>query len=396
MLPAETEAKETAAGREKRPVMRRKRRRQARRSRPASAQPPESPHCHHSSLADKASDYEDIWNTSPGDDDDDDEGEDAAGGGGAEPSDVVLIRLASVEDTANLSEPSERRKSSASSASSTTSSADEYKATTPASSDGAIRSGGASPVSRSLTSSPERPPPAESLPEATDVEQIEPPESIQEESCKAKRKSITIVEIRHDSPEDKENIPEEKAPEQSQSVPLELTESAPAIRRRSSNSSNDGSRRTSPLYSEPADALPPSQQHQTAWMKNSVGGTRRPLPPPPPPSVPPPASTTTTMDFQTFTKDGYVRCTLPALSAKPPSQPPKVSSLPPMSSGKGKQVSLPKPPRQLPRSFASASLPSPASHAPPPSVFYLPTATEDNSLTIQVTPKKSIRWIVTF
>ena len=253
----------------------------------------------------------------------------------------------------------------------------------------------------------------DSLPE----HHIDPPELFQEESMSGKRKSITIVEIRHDQEqkietqwkesdemkplaEDKENIPEEEEEEEKTLVEEPLIV---AVRRRSCSSnegSRDNSRRTSPLYSEPADAIPPSQQ-QAAWMKKQQQN-QRPLPQPPPLSVSIVPTTTTsssatvpttpTMDFQTFTKDGYVRCTMPALTTK---SNPRVTVQPSLSAGlnnKSKQVSMPKPPRQLPHTVASsAALPSlPPAAAKPPlppsssSVFYLPTATEDNSLTIQV------------
>lgn len=382
---------------ERRPVLRRKRRRQRRKrssSSTSSAVPP-SPHCHHSSLADKASDYEDIWGTSPGDSQDE-EVEEAEGDDDATGSPVARpAQLAHEEDTA-LSER-------CCSMSSNRSSNSTLEKATSASSDHRADDDNGLPASRSLTSSPEL---MSSLP----VERIEPPELFQEE-----RRSITIIEIRH-SPvrlekaekeegdeeeveqvvivrpetEDKENdIPEPPL------VNLNEEPSTVSLRRRTASCSSstesgsrDNSRRTSPLYSEPADAIPPQLQPPPAWLKKQQ--QKRPLPQPPF-STSNTSTTATTMDFQTFTKDGYVRCTLPALTQSSfSSTNPRVTVLPPLAGGlnnKSKQVVMPKPPRQLPTSsFSRDQHDQPRAHALPSSVVYLPTATEDDSLTIQVYP----------
>jgi len=353
---------------ESRPVLRRKRRRQ-RRKRSSNSEAPLSPHCHHSALADKSSDYEDIWGTSPGDshdDEADEEGEDEE----ETPIDPRPVVLAHEEDT-TLSE----RCCSMSSGRSSVSTMEKPASDHPIS----------SPTSRSLTSSPEQ------LVDLIEPEvTIEPPESFQEE-----RKSITIIEIRHSpvpieaenddcgGPEDKENnVPEPPA------LVILAEDAMIAVRRRScssnesNNNSRNNSRRTSPLYSEPADAIPPNQQPPPSWTKKQQQQLGRPLPQPPASGV------TASMDFQTFTKDGYVRCTLPPLpqsSSSTTIHPNRVTVLPSITSSgpmnnRSKQVVMPKPPRQIPAVTV---------RDPPPAAVYLPTATEDDSLTIQV--RKSIR-----
>ena len=102
-----------------------------------------------------------------------------------------------------------------------------------------------------------------------------------------------------DEAENKENVPNASAAAVMETV---------AVRMRSGiirSSHQELSRRTSPLYSEPADALTPGIH--PPWMTNQA----RPLPSLP--SFPPP-------ELSTFAKDGYVRCNLPAWNSTSPPQ----------------------------------------------------------------------------
>lgn len=316
----------------RRPVRRRRKPRRRRSSAPLS------PQCHHSSLADKASDYEDIWGTSPGashDEDDD------------------PVPLANEEDVASLSDREEQeeietnvdRMSSSTSSSSSNSTLE--KLTSSASSSDRREM---AVSSRSLTSSPE----AAIIIEESNDEIRPPPSPFQEQE--EQRRSVTIIEIRGSPP-----LPEENKLNNDVITPEVITEELPVRLRTNSTDSCRGetnSRRTSPLYSEPADALPTTT---TNWMKNN----QRPLP-----SIPnPPASS----DFTTFTKDGYVRCTLPTPKMLPPSGQ-RVNSI------KGKQVSMPKPPRLNQTPSAGSVVDQRKAF---PSSIYLPNPGDD-SITIQV------------
>lgn len=120
------------------------------------------------------------------------------------------------------------------------------------------------------------------------------------------RKSAASNDDPADEAENKENVPNASATAVMETV---------AVRMRSGSirgSHQELSRRTSPLYSEPADALTPGIH--PPWMTNQT----RPLPSLPP--FPPP-------ELSTFAKDGYVRCNLPAWhSASPPQTKIKVIS----------------------------------------------------------------------
>ena len=322
----------------RRPVQRRRKPRRRRSTAPLS------PHCHHSSLADKASDYEDIWGTSPGASHDEDEDDDI------DPRPVVL--LANEEDTALSDRPEEEeeeeeiREDDSISKSSSNSTLEKM---TSASSDRPDEI----PASRSISSSPE---PA-ILDETEEIRPPSPFQQTEEEEEKPQRLSVTIIEIRN-SPtmemqevDNKENVPDIVE------VP---------VRRRASCSSTESrgeanSRRTSPLYSEPADALPP----QLAWKNSSQQGRPLPLPP-------------GSNDFTTFTKDGYVRCTLPTQNQ---SNAPRVNVLPPTGqrNNRGKQIVMPKPPRP-PANTVTAAVEQRKAF---PSTIYLP-APGDDSITIQV------------
>lgn len=336
------------------------RRRKPRRSDRTSV--PSSPHCHHSTLADKASDYEDIWAASPTASHSEDDGDGRPPGrrSGSPPDDdsAPLIDL-SGPDVAG------RRRDSVSSRSSSSSRSTVENETSESSLDGRRDS-------RSLTSSPET-----ALGE--DPDRIEPPEAFQqpkEEPVRTEAASVTLIEIRS-SPTSSPTP--EKAPEKKEDDKENQPEIA--MRRRTSNSSNESkeettSRRTSPLYSEPADALPPEVIAQIARAKAG-----RPLPVPP--------FGQPVADVSTFTKDGYVRCTLPALTQPSPIA---TSSLPPVASKpsngglvghpRSKHVALPKPPLPLPNQPAAS--PVPAEHRRAfPSLIYLPP---EDSVTIQARP----------
>lgn len=94
-----------------------------------------------------------------------------------------------------------------------------------------------------------------------------------------------------DAAENKENVPNASTASVMETVAVRMRPGS--IR----SSHQELSRRTSPLYSEPADALTPGIH--PPWMMNQA----RPLPSLPP--FPPP-------ELSTFAKDGYVRCNLPA------------------------------------------------------------------------------------
>ena len=344
------------------------RRRKPRRRRSTA---PLSPHCHHSSLADKASDYEDIWGNSPGASHDEDEDVEDP------PKPVVL---ANEEDTALSDKPEDEdaemveiRDDNISSVS--TSSNSTLEKMTSASSDRRLS------ISRSLSSSPE----PESLVDVhVEPEEIKPPSPFQqkEEEEEPQRLSVTIIEIRN-SPaieiEEQQVVQENHkiqiVQENKENAMPELTEVA-LVRRRTSCSSTESreeinSRRTSPLYSEPADALPA----QIAWKKSQQQGRPLPLPPPFPPS-------SNTSDFTTFTKDGYVRCTMPSLTQSQSN--PRVNVLPPAGqrstiNNRIKQIAMPKPPIP-PQTTKSSAIEQRKAF---PSVIYLPSPGDD-SITIQV------------
>ena len=415
----------------RRPLMSQQQRRRRPRRQRSSSSGGQSAHCHHSSLADKASDYEDIWGTSPGASDNENVEQDQGSGSGVSaqalaPKPLLAALLANQEDTALSDHQRESYRSTSSSdrnsCSSSSSTSSLHKSSSVSSCD---RVGGTSPTSSSHSlcsgGSPEpdqRPlPPSESTQidnqnEEEDVEPIEPPLLFQQP--RQSTGSVTIVQIggRNGSPdvpmidqeEDEEENDDSKkilAVAQCQveennkenNLPLSLSTIEPpveelTVRRRTScngsssaESSKNNSRRTSPLYSEPADALPPQLAAQY-WIKN--GQQSRPLPMPP--SFPSAAS-----DFTTFTKDGYVRCTIPTVVQSPkisggtvlPSQPQRPAS---GNNNKSKQVGLPKPPRQLPPPAAATTTTASTSEHRKifPSLIYLPTVNEDNSLTIQV------------
>ncbi|XP_057367843.1 protein sprint-like [Daphnia carinata] len=322
------------------------RRRKPRRRRSTA---PLSPQCHHSSLADKASDYEDIWGTSPGasHDEDADEGYDPP------PRPVIL---ANEEDTALSDRPEDEICH------------ENYSATSSSSNSTLEKMTSVSPERRpSISSGPE------SLVDVIEPEEIKPPSPFQEEP---QRLSVTIIEIRNNPVPEIDHQQEDKIQmqvENKENAEPDTSEIVALVRRRTSCSSTESrgetnSRRTSPLYSEPADALPP----ELAWKHQQPG---RPLPVPPFPSVP-------TTDFSTFTKDGYVRCTLPSLT--PSQSNPRVNVLPPTgqrpisNNNRGKQVVMPKPPTG---SSITTSLPIEQRKAFP-SVIYLPAPGED-TVTIQ-------------
>jgi hypothetical protein len=241
-------------------------------------------------------------------------------------------------------------------------------------------------VSRSLSSSPE--------PESSVDAQVEPEEEIkppspfqqEEEQVEPQRLSVTIIEIRNSpaieieeqvvSSLDNHKIQTVQVQENKENAVPELTEVA-LVRRRTSCSSTESreetnSRRTSPLYSEPADAVPA----QLAWKKSQQAGRPLPLPPPFPPSSNP-------SDFTTFTKDGYVRCTLPSLTQSQSN--PRVNVLPPTGqrstvNNRIKQIAMPKPPLPPPQSSKTLGIENRKAF---PSVIYLP-APGDDSITIQV------------
>ena len=187
-----------------------------------------------------------------------------------------------------------------------------------------------------------------------------------------------------------------------ENVPTEDSETLPVVRRRppSSNSNNSNgsskeskdsgaqTKRTSPLYSEPADALPPSLGAHPplpigpCWLKNKT----RPLPLPPP--FP---SSGNCADFSTFARDGYVKC-LAASSTSAAAgvavaggalwlSNPQTSAQPPKA--KGKVVQMPKPPTGLPPIAGSGSSRKKSAF---PSVIYLPPTCEP-STSLQV-----MRW----
>lgn len=356
------------------------RRRKARRRRSSA---PLSPQCHHSSLADKASDYEDIWGTSPGashDEEDDHHHQVPRPILLANEEDMALSDRTDMED--EMVDIIRHVNSTTASSSSSNSTLEKM---TSASSDRREF-----PASRSLSSSPEQ-----TVLDDPHPEDIKPPSPFQEKE--AQRLSVTIIEIRNsptttvvqeaqvvvvnreqlekkesETPaevENKENVPH---------VPADKEIEVP-VRRRTSCSSTESrgetnSRRTSPLYSEPADALPPQLAIQ-ARLKNHQQG--RPLPLPPFPSG--------SSDFTTFTKDGYVRCTLPSLAQSQSN--PRVNVLPPTgqrssivnNSNRGKQISMPK----LPRPSGPSTSSIVDQRKAYPSTMYLP-APGDDSITIQV------------
>lgn len=339
------------------------RRRKPRRRRSTA---PLSPHCHHSSLADKASDYEDIWGTSPGASHD--EGEDADEGYDPPPRPVIL---ANEEDTALSDRPEDEICH------------ENYSSTSSSSNSTLEKMTSVSPDRRQSPSISSSPGP-ESLVDVIEPEEIKPPSPFQQKE-EPQRLSVTIIEIRN-SPVleiDRQPIQEDKIQmqvENKENAEPDTTEIVALVRRRTSCSSTESrgetnSRRTSPLYSEPADALPP----ELAWKHKQQG---RPLPVPPFPSAP-------TTDFSTFTKDGYVRCTLPSLTASQSN--PRVNVLPPtgqrpiVNNNRGKQVTMPKPPvpstGSTTGSSITTSLPIEQRKAFP-SVIYLPAPGED-SITIQ-------------
>jgi hypothetical protein len=236
-------------------------------------------------------------------------------------------------------------------------------------------------ISRSLSSSPE----PESLVDVhVEPEEIKPPSPFQqkEEEEEPQRLSVTIIEIRN-SPaieiEEQQVVQENHkiqiVQENKENAMPELTEVA-LVRRRTSCSSTESreeinSRRTSPLYSEPADALPA----QIAWKKSQQQGRPLPLPPPFPPS-------SNTSDFTTFTKDGYVRCTMPSLTQSQSN--PRVNVLPPAGqrstiNNRIKQIAMPKPPIP-PQTTKTSAIEQRKAF---PSVIYLPSPGDD-SITIQV------------
>lgn len=383
----------------RRPVQRRRKPRRRRSTAPLS------PQCHHSSLADKASDYEDIWGTSPATSQDEDDENPLALRSilTANEEDTVLNDRPEVDDEDEQDENEERiiirddEKSldDNSSHCSSISSHSTLEKMTSASSDRREIA-----PSRSLSSSPE----LAVLDDPMTVE-IKPPSPFQEEETQ--RLSVTIIEIRNNSPiecvatDDDDDIAVsnnqptiepiiEEMKEMNKNpiaddIPVEID--VPTVRRRTSCSSTESrgetnSRRTSPLYSEPADALPPQLAVQ-ARLKNNQQG--RPLPLPPFPSA--------SSDFSTFTKDGYVRCTLPNLSQSLSN--PRVNVLPPSGqrstvthmnnniNNRGKQITMPKPPRP-PQSSSPTSCTSVVEQRKAyPSTIYLP-APGDDSITIQV------------
>lgn len=371
------------------------RRRKPRRRRSTA---PLSPQCHHSSLADKASDYEDIWGTSPSASQDEDDSkpvvlaneEDMALSDRPEEEEVD-IRDASLSSSSSNSscrgnKKLDRRRSSSrsshksSSSSSSSSSNSTLEKMTSVSSDRHPL-----PASRSVSSSSE--------PVYFDQEEpegIKPPSPFQETE-EPQRLSVTIIEIR-DSPvincaQEASEIQQPEVMDNQESVSnstaagtsstSEIPSTEVMVRRRTSCSSTDSrgennSKRTSPLYSEPADALPPQLVVAQARLKQNQQGRPLPLPP---------VSSSAPTDFTTFTKDGYVRCTLPSLTQSQTN--PRVNVLPPTgqrsstTNNRAKQISMPKPP------LPPGTIESVAQRATFPSMIYLPPSGDD-SLTIQV------------
>ena len=447
-------------------MQQRRRRPRRRRSSPSG----QSPHCHHSSLADKASDYEDIWGTSPGGSHDEDDVVVVSGGGvsaqALAPKPLLAALLANQEDTALSDRTAESYRSTSSSdrnSSSNRSSTSSLDKATSVSSTRSHRgnSSKAAGSSRSVSTSPE-PPMLRLIPtcesnreqEKADVEEdvhIEPPLLFQQPRLSTVTGSVTVVQIgdstcsptamqsvmddnldvdvtnedecnadsidkiveptilnngapppvEHNVENNKENLPSTDTTAMTASLDEEFT--APTVRRRTScssaESSKNNSRRTSPLYSEPADALPPQLAAQY-WIKNQQN---RPLPMPP--------FSSASSEFTTFTKDGYVRCTLPTLTQSTPQnsqsnaktssavlssstpsssqsavskQRPATAPFSGVTNNKSKQVVMPKPPRQLPPSGPPSVETQQNNNKVFPSLIYLPTVNEDNSLTIQV------------
>lgn len=394
----------------RRPIQRR---RKARRRRSAA---PLSPQCHHSSLADKASDYEDIWGTSPTASQDEDESipvvvlaneEDTALSDRPEEEEPDIRDVVSLSNHSDTSGQSNRRqnRSSRSSISSTSSSNNSSgnKSSSISSSNSTLEKMTSVssdrprplPASRSISSSPEP-----IYFDQEEPEEIKPPSPFREkEEEEPHGLAVTIIEIR-DSPtihsvekvqdnqpevlDNKENVPEEATiptipANLSSTVTTETVSTEVTVRRRTSCSSTESrgdanSKRTSPLYSEPADALPPQLAVSQARLKNNQQG--RPLP------LPPLSSAST--DFTTFTKDGYVRCTLPSLTQSQSN--PRVNVLPPTgqrsaTNHRAKQISMPKPPLP-PGTIESAG----HGRTTFPAMIYLPPSGDD-SLTIQVPPR---------